>query len=125
MDKNEVITISDWQKGQVNHPIYGFGLLQNIDVFENKGIAKLRPRTTNVFSPTQLPIAEVYDTYGNTYTMTGETGQGIVYKNGVAITSSLSNTKDIKIYKDYLFIRHSDSLSMYGPLNNSPQYFGG
>lgn len=129
MDKNGVVTFNKWNRGQVKHPIYGISLLQNIEAFENKGIAKLKnrlvARTNFAVAPTALPIAEVYDVYGNTYTATGETGQGKVYKNGVAITSAFSFLWDIKIYKDYLFIRHDEALSMYGPLNNSPQYFGG
>lgn len=128
MDKNGVVTFGNWNKGQKNHPLYGFGLLQNVEVFENKGIAKIKNRLTpRTFTDTlaALPTAEVYDVYGNTYTATGYTGQGKVYKNGVAISSLLSTVWDLKIYKDYLFIRQSDSVSMYGPLNNSPQWFGG
>ena len=125
MYKDGVLTIGDFQKGQVRYPIYGFGLLQNIEVFENKGIARLKNRLTDRgnITPTQLPIAEVYDVYGNTYTLTGETGSGTVYKNGVSLQSGLNNAWDIKIYKDYLFVRNANVMSCYGPLNTSPQWF--
>lgn len=125
MDKNGIVTISEWYKGQVKHPIFGFGLLQNVEVFENQGIAKIKNRTVlkSDISPTQLPIAEVYDIYGNTYTLTGNTGQGTVYKNGVSIQAGLPNTWDLCIYKNYLWVRHSTVMSCYGPLNNAPQWF--
>lgn len=120
MDKEGKVIFSNFQKGQVKHPIYGFGILKNVEVFENKGIAKIKNRTTpeTNISPTQLPIAEVYDEYGNTYTMTGETGAGAVYKNGVALASGLSNCWDLKIYKNYLWARYSTVMSCYGPLSS-------
>lgn len=127
MYKDGVLTISEWQKGQVKHPIYGFGLLQNVEVFENKGIVKLKNRALlrSAISPTQLPIAEVYDIYGNTYTLTGDTGSGVCYKNGTAIQSGLSNAWDLAIYKNYLWVRHSTVMSCYGPIDSGgAQWFG-
>lgn len=80
MDKNGEVRFSDWFKGMVKHPIYGFSLLQNVEVFENKGLVQLKNRSLldTTITPTALPIAEVYDVYGNVYTMTGETGTGYV-----------------------------------------------
>lgn len=128
MDKNKVVTISEWYKGMENHPIYGFGLLKNVEVFENKGLAKIKNRTVvvdTVDAVTALPIAEVYDIYGNTYTLTGSTAAGNCYKNGVLIQSSLPSAWDLAIYKDYLWIRHSTVMSCYGPLSSaSAQWFG-
>ncbi len=123
--KDGVVTISGFQKGQARHPIYGFGLLRNVEIFENPGIAKLKNRLTGrtTISPTQLPIAEVYDQYGNVYTLTGETGAGVCYKNGTAIQSGLNNAWDLALYKDYLWIRQANVMHAYGPLNNSPQWF--
>lgn len=119
MDKNGVVTFSEWNKGQVNHPVYGFSLLKNVEVFENLGVAKLKNRKTSdtTITPTQLPIAECYDNYGNTYTLTGETGVGTCYKNGVSIQGSLTNAWDIKIYKNYLWCRYNTTLAAYGPLD--------
>lgn len=119
MDKNGVITISDWQKGQVKHPIYGFGLLKNVEIFENPGIAKLKNRAVlrSTITPDQLPIAEVTDIYGNIYTLTGETGAGKFYKNGTVIQSGLANAWDLVIYKDYVWVRHSTVMSCYGPIS--------
>ncbi len=126
MYKDGVVTITDWNTGQATHPIYGFGVLKNVEVFENKGIAKLKNRAVlrdgnegrSSITPTALPIAEVYDIYGNIYTLTGETGSGVCYKNGVAIQSSLSIIGDLVIYKDYLFHRGSTTLNAYGPLSS-------
>jgi len=122
MDKNGVVTFANWNtKGQVKHPVYGFGLLQNVEIFENKGIAKLKNRllARSTISPTQLPIAEVKDTLGNTYTLTGSTGQGTLYKNGVAIATGLQNAWDIAIYKNYVWLRYSSRLAAYGPLTEA------
>lgn len=120
MYEKGVITISEWYKGQVKHPIYGFGTIRNVDVFENKGIARLRNRSQldSSITVTALPISEVYDSYGNTYTLTGHSGVGAVYKNGTSIASGLTNTWDMVIYKDYLFVRHSTVMSCYGPLSS-------
>ena len=125
MYKDGVVTISDFQKGQARHPIYGFGLLRNIEIFENPGIAKLKNRlaTRTSISPTAVPLAEVYDQYGNIYTLTGETGTGTCYKNGTSIQGSLNNAWDLAIYKDYLWVRNANVMHAYGPLNNSPQWF--
>ena len=121
MDKNGVVQFTEWNKGMVNHPIYGFGLLKNVEVFENKGIAKIKNRATpqSGITPTQLPIAECYDIYGNIYTLTGETGSGVCYKNGTAIQSGLGATYDIKIYKNYLWCRSQTVLDAYGPLDSA------
>jgi len=120
MDKNGVITFSEWYKGQVKHPIYGFSTIRNVEVFENKGLARLRNRSQldSSITVTALPIAEVYDVYGNTYTLTGYTGSGSVYKNGTSIASGLNNAWDMVIYKDYLWVRHSTVMSCYGPLSS-------
>ena len=126
MYKDGVLQFNEWYKGMVKHPIYGFGLLKNVDVFENKGIAKLKNRATpdTTVTPTALPIAEVYDIYGNTYTLTGETGSGACYKNGIAIQSGLGATYDIKIYKNYLWCRYQTVLDAYGPLDSiNAQWF--
>ena len=57
--KDGVVTFGEWYKGQVKHPIYGFGLLKNVEVFESKGIAKINNRTLldTSITPGQLPIA--------------------------------------------------------------------
>lgn len=128
MYKDGILTIKDWQKGMVKHPIYGFGVLKNVEVFENPGILKLKNRVVNTGDTyAGLPCAEVYDIYGNIYTFGGETGlsSGTVYKNGASIQSSLSNPWDLKIYKDYLWVSNSSVLSCYGPLSSGgAQWFG-
>jgi hypothetical protein len=125
MDKNGVVTFEKWNTGQVKHPIYGFGLLQNVEVFENRGIAKLKNRALErtTINVDQLPIAEVKDQYGNVYTLTGSTGQGSFYKNGVALQTAMPNPWDLAIYKDYVWVRQSNKLHAYGPLSGATQWF--
>lgn len=126
MDKNGKVTFGKWNTGMAKHPLYGFGRLQNVEVFENKGIAKLKNRLVldSSITPDQLPIAEVRDIYGNVYTLTGETGSGKCYKNGTVIQSGLNNAWDMAIYKNYLWVRHANVMSCYGPLDNAPSWFG-
>lgn len=125
MYKDQILAISDWYKGQTKHPIMGFGTLRNVDVFENKGLVRVKNRIAlDSITVTELPISEVYDEYGNTYTLTGFTGAGSVYKNGTSIASALANAWDMVIYKDYLWVRHSTVMSCYGPLSSgSAQWF--
>lgn len=125
MDKTGGVTFGEWNKGQVKHPIYGFGLAQNVEVFENRGIAKLKNRSVldATITPDALPIAELKDIYGNTYTLTGDTGSGKFYKNGTVVRAGLNNAWDMVIYKNYVLLRHGTALSFYGPLNNAPQFF--
>ena len=127
MDKNGVVTFSNWnKKGMQKHPLYGLGLVQNLEIFENKGLASLAPKTTLQFSPSAFPIAMEKDIYNNIYTATAITGIGVVYKGSNIIQSGLSNIWDMKIWKDYLWVRHSTLLSAYGPLSAgaSAQWFG-
>lgn len=128
MDKDGSVTFKEWNTGMVKHPIYGFGLLKNVEVFQNPGIAYIKNRAVNSGETyTGLPCAEVYDIYGNTYTFEGETGAsiGTVYKNGVSIQSGLSLPWDLKVYKDYLWISYSSVVSCYGPLSSAgAQFFG-
>lgn len=121
MYKDGVVTIAEWNNGMVKHPIYGFGILRNVEVFENKGIAKIKNRTVlrSSITPTALPVAEVYDIYGNIYTLTGYTGSGEVYKNGVSIFSGVNLIGDLAIYKDYLWVRSGSTLNAYGPLSSA------
>lgn len=126
MEKDNAVHFKDWFKGMTKHPIYGFGLLKNVEVFENKGLAKLKNRATpdTTISPSALPLTELYDVSGNTYTLVGETATGRVYKNGSDISGSLGTVMDMVIYKNYLWIRGQTYLHAYGPLTSgSAQWF--
>lgn len=129
MYKDEVVTISEWYKGMTKHPIMGFGLIQNAEVFENKGLAipKRGMITTNK-TANALPIAYVADSTG-IYHATSVTASGRIYKNGTsAIVTGLGDIYDIKIYKNYLWVRYQlagvSNLGAYGPLTSgSAQWF--
>ena len=121
MDKNEVVTFSEWNKGQAKHPIYGFGLLQNVEVFENKGIAQIKTMmapSTLFGTPTFPPIAKVDDFY-----LFGDNTGGALYQNSTSITSGLTSAWDMIKYKDYVWIRYGGNLGAYGPLSAAPQWF--
>ena len=102
----------------VKHPISGFGLIENAEVFENKGLVvpKKGLATTSLIAD-GLPLAYVIDAYGNYYYATATS----IYKNtssgGVMITG-LTLVRDIKIYKDYLWIRYGANIGAYGPLSS-------
>ena len=128
MNKDGTLTISDWNKGLASHPIYGFGVLKNVEVFENKGLAKIKNQISDRNSETPitlntLAIAEVYDKYGNTYNLTNSGGNGVFYKNGDVYAIGRTNPWDMVYYKDYVFIRHAGDISAYGPVNDGPQMF--
>lgn len=130
MYKDGQLTISKWYQGMTKHPIMGFGLIQNAEVFENKGLVTSKKglvvssKTVNA-----VPIAYVTDIYGNTYHATSITTSGTLYKNtSTILASSLGSIYDIKIYKDYLWVRYASSttsyLGAYGPLSSgSAQWF--
>lgn len=132
MYKDGILTISDWYKGMTKHPIMGFGLLQNVEVFENKGLALSKKALADTNRLTAaLPIAEVVDQYGNRYHATSVTATGVFYKNNnIVTTGTLGLIYDIKIYKDYVWIRYetggTSQLGAYGPLSSgAAQFFGG
>lgn len=115
MYKDGILTINEWYKGMVSHPIAGFGLIENAEVFTDKGLIK----PSKGFAVSNrladgLPIAFVIDEYGNSYWATRTT----VYKNNSAIITSLTNIYDIKIYKNFLFVRYNTSIGAYGELNS-------
>lgn len=124
MDKTKIITFEKWYKGQAKHPIYGLGLVQNVEVFENKGIAKLKGGTTSFLSPSALILSELYDIHGNQYLLSGYSGAGTFYKNAAAIQTGITSAWDMAIYKDYVWIRSAGNLSAYGPISSgAPQFF--
>lgn len=128
MYKDGILTISEWYKGMVKHPVFGFGRLQNGEVFDQKGIiVAKRGLQTSSKTAVQFPIARVIDIYGNEYwaVRSSDPTTGVLYKNNSSITGSLSNISDIKIYKNYLWVRYEipgspvlGALGAYGPLNS-------
>lgn len=121
MEKDGSVIFKDWfKKGMTKHPIMGFGLIKNLEIFENRGIAKLNNRLalSSTYTVSTLPISIEKDIDGSTYVATGAgIGIGSVYKNGVVIQTGLANLWDMKIWRDYLWIRHGTVMSAYGPLS--------
>lgn len=118
MYKDGQLQLSKWYQGMVKNPIMGFGLIQNAEVFENKGLVvpKKGLATTSLIAD-GLPLAYVIDEYGNFYYATATS----IYKNtssGGTLITGLTLVRDIKIYKDYLWVRYGANIGAYGPLSS-------
>jgi len=124
MYKDGLLTISKWYQGMTKHPIMGFGLIENAEVFENKGLVvpKKGLATTSLIAD-GLPLAYVQDIYGNFYYATATS----IYKNtssGGTLITGLTLVRDIKVYKNYLWVRYGANIGAYGPLDSgSAQWF--
>lgn len=125
MDKNGVLTISDWQKGQADSPYLGFDTLRAVDITSTPGVAKISYKTEEQTSTTGVPTAYCVDDYGNNYQLIGDTGSGngYLYKNGVGITSLGGYGFDMVFYKGYIIIRNGTTLSVYETNVGSPTLF--
>lgn len=126
MEKNGVLTISNFEKGMADSAYAGFSNIANCEVFDTPGIVKITNNTTPRYTTTltDLPIAYVEDSYGNNYMMTYDAK---VYKNGVFIRDLGNIGWDLAIYGDYLIATSSSGgvgqLNAYGPLNSAGATF--
>lgn len=116
MYKDGLLNLNKWYQGMTKHPIMGFGLIENVEVFENKGlVVPKKGLATSSATADGLPLAYQIDIYGNTYHATATT----VYKNSTsAIITSLTLIRDIKLYKNYLWVRYGANIGAYGPLDS-------
>lgn len=121
MDKNGVLTIGDWQKGQADSPYLGFSLIKDCEVFETPGVLKIANRLVSSFTPASLPTCRLNTSSG---TFIGTEG-GTLYRNGVSFQTGLGFIYDIAEYKDYLYVTHGTSISRYGPLSVAPTWSAG
>lgn len=125
MYKDGTLQLSEWTKGMADSPLQGFANIANAEVFESPGVLKIANRTTDASGGTTyagLCVAQVVDIYGNTYQLTSD---GKVYKNySTVIQSGLGTVWDLLIFKDYLWVRHSTVISLYGPLSTAPSWSG-
>ena len=128
-----LLTISNMQVGVGESPYLGFGKLNNLELFEKPGVAKIQFATKLSFSTTSLPTAMVYDTLGNQYVgcLSGE-----FYMNGVLINTG-GGICDLAIISDgttdpngypieyVLITRTNDSFNFYGPTYSGLATFNG
>jgi hypothetical protein len=134
MDKNGVLTISNFQEGVADSPLLGFAKINNCELYEKKGVAKMQFGSVLSFSTASLPVAMVYDSLGNQYV--GCKG-GEFYKNGTLINTS-NGICDLAIVTDgvidpngtypieyVLITRINDSLNFYGPTYSLASAFVG
>lgn len=83
--KDTSLTISNFQAGVADSPLLGFAKMNNVEIFERQGSAKMQFGAALSFSTASLPTAMVYDSNGNQYV--GCLG-GHLYKNGTLINTS-------------------------------------
>lgn len=134
MDKNGTLTIKDFQQGVADSPLLGFAKMNNIELFEKKGVARIQFGSELSFNTTSLPIAMVYDSLGNQYV--GCIG-GELYKNGTLL-NTLSPICDLAVVTDgvidpngtypieYILITYmTDSIQFYGPTYSAGAAFVG
>jgi hypothetical protein len=123
MDKNGVITITDWQKGMADSAILGIETLKGTDVFENPGTVRMANAPELLLNSLNgTPVAYVQDTInGADYTLTQ---LGTFYYGGTVVQSGLGTGWDLLIHKDYVWISAGDTVSLYGPLSNAPSWLG-
>jgi len=104
MDKNGTLTISNFQQGIADSPLLGFAKMNNIELFEKQGVAKMQFASTLSFNTTSLPVTMVYDQFGNQYVgcFAGE-----LYRNGTLMTTyngaQENGICDMKIISDGTF----------------------
>lgn len=124
LQKDGTIVLNNFQQGQAESPYLGYAKMQCVDLLNTTGVAKIQPRTSQLFNTNGLPLAIVRDNYGNTYI---GTDNGYLYQyNGTGLTtiqSGLGRVNDLLIFKDYLLIFRDSVIDCYGLLNSAPTYF--
>lgn len=126
MDKSGNLTISNFQEGIADSPLFGFARMQNIEIREKPGVAKICFAPALQFTPLSLPTATVKDSFGNTYI--GCQGGQIYRISGTTavllgtITDPNKQTVyDMKIISDgtaageYVLISGQSRLAIFGP----------
>lgn len=124
MYKDGVLTISDFGKGAANSPIEGFGHMEGVEIFDTPGVVKIANAVSGIGpSFTGLCVSTVKDIYGNYYFLTND-GKLYVNFSGTPIQTGLGTVYDMVIAKDFLFVRHSTVISIYGPLAGPAVWYG-
>lgn len=116
MTKSPDIFVNNFQKGMGDSPYVGFGRMQNMEVFQIPGVAKMKYRQVLKYATLGLPIAIVRDYLGNEWAYTNN---NYLYKNGVAnfqtgTYNGTGNGFDMKIVAGvYLMITRGDGSNGY------------
>ncbi len=132
--KDDSLTISNFQVGVADSPLIGFAKLNNVEIFEKQGVARIQFGAALSFATASLPTAMVYDSIGNQYV--GCLG-GHIYKNGSLIGTG-GGICDMAIISDsvtdpngtypieYVLITKVDtSFTFYGPTYSASAAFAG
>lgn len=129
MDKNGTLTISGFQKGIADSPLYGFAKMQNLEIREKAGIAKISYAPALQFTPASLPTATVKDSFGNTYFGCQGGQVYIVAGTGANLLGTVTDPQkqtvyDMKIISDglnageYVLITSQSRMAIYGPTSS-------
>ncbi len=118
MYKDEILTISDWQKGQANSSYLGFDSMRNVDITSSPGVAKISYRSILEFAGIGISVARVIAQNGDTYTLEDATISGFgysrLYKNGALLTTITGRASDMVEYKGYLIITCGTTITVTG-----------
>lgn len=118
MEKNGVVTISEWYKGMAKYPLQGFGLFRNVDVTTNPGIVTIEKGASLDFTPDGIPVAYAKNGSDIWTLAYNDSTTSSLYKNGVVVQSGLSNARDLLIYNNYILVSYSNYVGVYGPLSS-------
>lgn len=120
INKNGVLTISDWTKGIGASPYVGFSMLKNCDIFDTPGVLKGSLKTSLQTSTSGIPVARVKASNGDVYVLVRvEGGTSYLLKNGTSLTNVTGDAWDMIEYKGYLIIASGTVLSCYGTTNST------
>lgn len=110
MDKNGVLTISNFQKGQADSAYLGFDTMRNINITAMPGVAMVSQKAELQYSTSGIPVGRLYDSTGDTWVLCDTGSTSILLKNGVYYTDVVGQARDIIEYKDYVIISAGSAL---------------
>lgn len=123
-NKDGTLTISNPQAGIADSPLFGFAKMQNLEVREKPGIAKIQYASQLYQSTTSLPVCILIDSYGG---INVGCADGKFYRNGALVGTVTDPNKvtiyDMKLISDgtalgeYIIITVQSGFSIYGPTN--------
>lgn len=110
------LIINNFQKGIGDSPYVGFGRMQNLEIFQTPGSAKIKYRNVLLASPVGMPIASCKATNGTVYYATD---QGNIYDSvGNQYAANVGVIYDLKVWNNFLFYTYDKSVT------SSPNYTG-
>jgi len=116
-------------KGIAQSPHFGFGNMQNIDIYTVPGVAKLNTiLVKESASVVDAQVTWIVKNPANPTNLYAIDANGVVYNssNSGDSWSELSDRggsgQGLIVWKDYLFVMEDTSIDVYGPLSGSPSW---